>query len=316
MATYAALFGVHAHTQATNVTILPDVLMQIAQLLAAQKITILPAPPPVPSGSINPLASSIEPLATSKPSTELLERIFDEDDGMSLKSLDNLVPTKTTERDLPLPSPQSTGPGEGDLVTNLEDYDYEIGEPMDPPPPMRFLSMEDLSAFSKHHGYGISKGNSHAGKNVYIRCDRGGTYSGKLKNLAQRNSSTRKCECPFQVKGSTSQAKGSTDSSWHLVVLNPEQMKEVERLSKSNIKNTQILLQLRQSDPNTSAVNKTVNNALHKIREKELDGKTPIEALLSLLQAGNWTWDVLTNSEGVIQNLFFCPSRISSPCSH
>ncbi|KAH9447292.1 hypothetical protein Pst134EA_029326 [Puccinia striiformis f. sp. tritici] len=136
-------------TQATNVTILPDVLMQIAQLLAAQKITILPAPPPVPSGSINPLASSIEPLATSKPSTELLERIFDEDDGMSLKSLDNLVPTKTTERDLPLPSPQSTGPGEGDLVTNLEDYDYEIGEPMDPPPPMRFLSMEDLSAFVK-----------------------------------------------------------------------------------------------------------------------------------------------------------------------
>ncbi|KAI9614281.1 hypothetical protein H4Q26_009424 [Puccinia striiformis f. sp. tritici PST-130] len=114
-------------TQATNVTILPDVLMQIAQLLAAQKITILPAPPPVPSGSINPLASSIEPLATSKPSTELLERIFDEDDGMSLKSLDNLVPTKTTE----------------------QDYDYEIGEPMDPPPPMRFLSMEDLSAFVK-----------------------------------------------------------------------------------------------------------------------------------------------------------------------
>ncbi|KAI7936790.1 hypothetical protein MJO28_015689 [Puccinia striiformis f. sp. tritici] len=103
---------VDIQTQATNVTILPDVLMQIAQLLAAQKITILPAPPPVPSGSINPLASSIEPLATSKPSTELLERIFDEDDGMSLKSLDNLVPTKTTERDLPLPSPQSTGPGE------------------------------------------------------------------------------------------------------------------------------------------------------------------------------------------------------------
>ncbi|POW01657.1 hypothetical protein PSTT_12334 [Puccinia striiformis] len=301
----------HPSAEAANVSISPDVLMQIAQLLAAQKITIPALPSPVPSGSIKP-PPSIDPLAASKPSTELLEGIFDEDDGMneddgmSLKSLDDLVPTKTTEGDLPNPWA------------------------MDPPPPMRFLSMEDLFEFvkrwSKHHGYGISKGNSHTGKNVYIRCDRGGTYSGKLENLVKGDSSTRKCECPFQVRGSTSQAKGSTDQSWHLAImhgkhnhpashcpsahpshrqLNPEQMKEVERLSKSNVKTTQILLQLRQSDPNTLAVNKTVNNALHKIREKELDGKTPIEALLSLLQASNWKWDVLTDSDGVIQNLFF-----------
>ncbi|KAI7947420.1 hypothetical protein MJO28_009328 [Puccinia striiformis f. sp. tritici] len=349
---------------APNLTISPDVLMQIAQLLAAQKIPIPPVPSPVPSGSIKPSASSIDPLAASKSSPELLEGIFDDnnnnnnnEDGMSYKSLDNLVHHKTTEGDLlanlvptkaakgdvPLPPKQTTGPGEGDLVTDIKNYDYEIGEPMDPPPPMRFLSMEDLFQFvktwAKHHGYGVSKGNSHTGKNIYIRCDRGGTYSGKLENLVKRDSSTRKCECPFQVKGltrkcecpfqvkgSTSQAKGPTDKSWHLAAmhgehnhpashcpsahpshqqLNPEEMEEVERLSKSNVKTTQILLQLRQADPNTLAVNKTINNALHKIREKELDGKTSIEALLSLLQATNWMWDVLTNSDGVIQNLFF-----------
>ncbi|KAI7966531.1 hypothetical protein MJO29_002279 [Puccinia striiformis f. sp. tritici] len=122
----------HPSAEAANVSISPDVLMQIAQLLAAQKITIPALPSPVPSGSIKP-PPSIDPLAASKPSTELLEGIFDEDDGMneddgmSLKSLDDLVPTKTTEGDLPVQPKQLTGPGEGDLITNLDDYDYEIG---------------------------------------------------------------------------------------------------------------------------------------------------------------------------------------------
>ncbi|POW19717.1 hypothetical protein PSHT_04342 [Puccinia striiformis] len=227
-------------------------------------------------------------------------------------------------------SHQSTSTEPVELVTSVNDFDYQIGEPMDPPPHKRFLSMDDLVEFvrmwAKHHGYGISKGSSHAGKNIYIRCDRGGTYTGKLKNLAKRDSSTRKCECAFQVKGSTSQAKGATDQSWHLVVmtgehnhpashcpsahpshrqLTKEQMEEVRKLSKSNVKTTQILLQLRQSDPETLAVNRTISNALHKIRLEDLAGQTPIAALFTLLKASNWVWEVQTSPTGAIQNLFF-----------
>ncbi|KAI7946300.1 hypothetical protein MJO29_010827 [Puccinia striiformis f. sp. tritici] len=335
----------------------PHVLMQIAQLLAAQNIPIPSVPPPVTSAPIKPLAPSPsephlgndladeplnnnddlakEPLNNNDeaPGKDLAEEPLNNDDEVSLASLDDQVHTKTSEVASPpsrSTSHQSTSTEPVELVTSVNDFDYQIGEPMDPPPHKRFLSMDDLVEFvrmwAKHHGYGISKGSSHAGKNIYIRCDRGGTYTGKLENLAKRDSSTRKCECAFQVKGSTSQAKGATDQSWHLVVmtgehnhpashcpsahpshrqLTKEQMEEVRKLSKSNVKTTQILLQLCQSDPETLAVNRTISNALHKIRLEDLAGQTPIAALFTLLKASNWVWEVQMSPTGAIQNLFF-----------
>ncbi|KAI7954204.1 hypothetical protein MJO28_006751 [Puccinia striiformis f. sp. tritici] len=216
-----------------------------------------------------------------------------------------------------------------ELVENVKEFNYGYGEPMDPPPAKKFNSMADLvefvRAWSKHHGYAVSKGSSHAGKNIYIQCDCGGTYSGKLENLAKRDSSTRKCECPFQVRGSRSTAKDSTDPYWYLAVkhaqhnhspshcpsahpshrqLAPEQVKEVRQLTKSNVKTTQILLQLRQSDGETLAVNRTINNEIQKYRREELAGKTPIEALPSILKQSNWVYEVEVDAAGVIQNLF------------
>ncbi|KAH9464071.1 hypothetical protein MJO28_002301 [Puccinia striiformis f. sp. tritici] len=74
----------HPSPPTTEFTIPSDILIQITQLPAAQKIPIPPALSPVPSGSIKPPASSIDPLAAiSKPSTDLLEGIFDEDNRMS-----------------------------------------------------------------------------------------------------------------------------------------------------------------------------------------------------------------------------------------
>ncbi|POW19718.1 hypothetical protein PSHT_04341 [Puccinia striiformis] len=63
---------------ATNATIPPHVLMQIAQLLAAQNIPIPSVPPPVTSAPIKPLAPSpSEPhlgndLATSPSTTTMI----------------------------------------------------------------------------------------------------------------------------------------------------------------------------------------------------------------------------------------------------
>ena len=201
---------------------------------------------------------------------------------------------------------------------------------MDPPPCKRFQNVGDLVEFvrlwARNHGYGISKGSSHAGKNVYIRCDRGGSYSGKLENLAKRDSSTRKCDCPFKVRGSTSKAKSSTNPYWSLAVIDghhnhsaslcpsahpshrqlaPSQVEEVRRLTKSNVKPSQILLQLRESDSGTLAVNRTINNTINKIRQQELLGRSPIEALLGFLKESNWVWDVAVDASGAIQQLFF-----------
>ncbi|PLW41951.1 hypothetical protein PCANC_11085 [Puccinia coronata f. sp. avenae] len=61
------------------------------------------------------------------------------------------------------------------VISNIEGYNFTTGGPLDPPPPARFGSMDDLVGFcqswAKNHGYAIAKSNSHPGKNVYIKCD-------------------------------------------------------------------------------------------------------------------------------------------------
>jgi hypothetical protein len=74
---------------------------------------------------------------------------------------------------------------------------------------------------------------------------------------------------------------------------------------QENLKPAQILLQLRTSDNETYATNKTISNALQKIRLQDLDGRKPIEALLDLLKQSNWSYDVKVNASGSILNLFF-----------
>ncbi|POW14206.1 hypothetical protein PSHT_07468 [Puccinia striiformis] len=330
---------------APAMTLTPEILMQIAQLLATHKIPIpgaIPSPPEEhPGASRNNLINNPPPDAPDnnlKQSSEPLDNLIG-----SVKPLGYDLNDLEDERD-PIKDPltevatltnlsvscKSAGTQEGELITNVKEFDCRFGEPMDPPPSKKFLSMDNLFEFvqcwAEYHGYAVSKGSSHAGKNIYIRCDRGGSYSGTVENPVKRDSSTRKCGCLFQVKGSRSTSKSSTDPYWYLVTmhaqhnhaplhcpsahpshrqLDPDEVIEVRRLAKSNVKTSQILLQLQQADSETLAVNQTINNAIHKIRQAELDGKTPIEALLNLLKQRNWLWDVDINSAGVIQNLFF-----------
>ncbi|KAI9627955.1 hypothetical protein KEM48_011892 [Puccinia striiformis f. sp. tritici PST-130] len=156
-------------------------------------------------------------------------------------------------------------------VINLCEYDYTIGAPLDPTPVGHFLPMADLLAFcqewAKHHGYAVLKVRSNANKNVYIR------YSPSAHAAHKR------------------------------VTL--EQVIAIQKLSQSNIKPTQILLQLQTSNNKTYATNKTISNVLQKQRLKDLDGRTPIQALLDILKESNWTYDVKVNSSGNILSLFF-----------
>ncbi|KNF04621.1 hypothetical protein PSTG_02109 [Puccinia striiformis f. sp. tritici PST-78] len=160
----------------------------IAQLLAAQNIPIPSVPPPVTSAPIKPLAPSPsephlgndlankplnnnddlakEPLNNNDeaPGKDLAEEPLNNNDEVSLASLDDQVHTKTSEVASPpsrSTSHQSTSTEPVELVTSVNDFDYQIGEPMDPPPHKRFLSMDDLVEFvrmwAKHHGYGITR---------------------------------------------------------------------------------------------------------------------------------------------------------------
>ncbi|KAI7957320.1 hypothetical protein MJO28_004415 [Puccinia striiformis f. sp. tritici] len=201
---------------------------------------------------------------------------------------------------------------------------------MDAPPITRFMTMDSLVRFcqmwAKTHGYAVSKAHSTAGKNVYIQCDRSGKYQAKGTKKSGRKTASTKIDCPFELMGSIPTSQKITNKFWMLKVregkhnhdpspgasshaahrrLLPEQVLEVGRLFKSNVKPAQILLQLRTSDDQTLATNKTVSNALQKNRKAALDGKTPVKALMCVLKESNWEWEVKVNASGAILNLFF-----------
>ncbi|POW05451.1 hypothetical protein PSTT_09688 [Puccinia striiformis] len=253
---------------------------------------------------------------------DILEFVADNGgrNGHPKKATSNQDPIETSESASDLPM----------LITDPQSYDFTAGEPMEPPPVTRFMTKETLLRFcqlwAKTHCYAISKSHSAAEKNVYIRCDRGGIYEGKKTNRSGRKTASSKTNCPFKLKGSIPTSKKIMNKTWTLEVcegthnhgpspgasshaahrqLQPEQVTELRGLFKSNVKPAQMLLQLRTSDDQTLATNKTITNMLQKFRREDLDGKTPVEALVHVLKETNWLWEVKVNNSGQIQNLFF-----------
>ncbi|KNE90708.1 hypothetical protein PSTG_15859 [Puccinia striiformis f. sp. tritici PST-78] len=111
------------------------------------------------------------------------------------------------------------------LITNLEEFDYTTGEPLDPPPVFCFKSMDDLVSFcqtwARFHGFAVAKSNSSLGKNMYIRCDRYGDYRGSGANPSGRQTSTMKIDCPFLVYGSVSTSIKVADKTWKMQLRTP-----------------------------------------------------------------------------------------------
>jgi malonate-semialdehyde dehydrogenase (acetylating)/methylmalonate-semialdehyde dehydrogenase len=147
-----------------------------------------------------------------------------------------------------------------------------------------------------------------------------------MLNQSGRKTATLKINCPFHIKGSIPTSKKTVNKFWTMEVLNgthnhnpsdgasshsaqkrlvPEQFDEIRKLSQENLKPAQILLQLRTSANETYVTNKTISNALQKIRLQDLDARKPIEALLDLLKRSNWSYNVKVNASGSILNLFF-----------
>ncbi|KNZ58648.1 uncharacterized protein VP01_1888g2 [Puccinia sorghi] len=67
-------------------------------------------------------------------------------------------------------------------------------------------------------------------------------HIGRLKNLSKHNTSTRKCECPFQVRGLTSRAQSSTNHSWYLVVKHGEHNQPVSHCPSAHPSHQQLAL--------------------------------------------------------------------------
>ncbi|OAV95554.1 hypothetical protein PTTG_26591 [Puccinia triticina 1-1 BBBD Race 1] len=237
---------------------------------------------------------------------------------------DSSVPTQST------PSGELDSSSTPTLIRDPKSYNYVQGEPLDPPPSACFLSMDDLVFFcqewAKTHGYAVAKINSVPNKNIYIGCDQSGKYCGLTSNPSGQKTSTVKIDCPFQLRGTVPTSKIFFDKTWTLDTrcaahnheplpgpfshvaykqLLPEEIDDIRRLSKAKLKPAQILLQLRTSNNQTLATNKTISNALQKIRREDLDGKSPMAKMLSILKEMNWAWEFKVDASGAVQKIFF-----------
>ncbi|POV95405.1 hypothetical protein PSTT_16266 [Puccinia striiformis] len=292
-------------TITTNgVMVSPAVWKQLQNMLA-----MYPTPP-----TSTPITADLLPPAPTSGTSALgeLSNLEEDEDSLPDTNIDHGVPDTNIdcgEDKIPNDRVQATNPSsERDatpdlppLITDLKSYDFTVGEPMDAPPITRFMTMDSL-------------------------CDRSGKYQAKGTKKSGRKTASTKIDCPFELMGSIPTSQKITNKFWTLKVregkhnhdpspgasshaahrrLLPEQVLEVGRLFKSNVKPAQILLQLRTSDDQTLATNKTVSNALQKNRKAALDGKTPVKALMCVLKESNWEWEVKVNASGAILNLFF-----------
>ncbi|PLW51119.1 hypothetical protein PCASD_02439 [Puccinia coronata f. sp. avenae] len=106
------------------------------------------------------------------------------------------------------------------LISDINTFNWNIGNPLDPPPFAHFLSMDDLVYFcqisARHYGYAVSKSNSVPGKNIYLTCYPLGSYQGSTINKAAQKTVSMKVNRPFQLIGSVPMSKKVTSKTWTL----------------------------------------------------------------------------------------------------
>ncbi|KAH9441396.1 hypothetical protein Pst134EB_030061 [Puccinia striiformis f. sp. tritici] len=207
----------------------PEVWAQMQQFMAALgppgPIVIPPAPAPI----VTPLAQS---CAIMIDEGSLIMDI-DYEEHLSDPPPKILVLTnswkKTTGKKKKTPCEMTSQSNPLEILSFVQHRNRGrsiFATPLDPPPIDHFLSMADLLAFcqewAKHHGYAVSKAQSNANKNVYIRCDCLGEFRGQRLNPSGRQTATKKIGCPFEVKGSIPTSQKIMNKTWTLEIRVPE----------------------------------------------------------------------------------------------
>ena len=197
---------------------------------------------------------------------------------------------------------------------------------MEPPTEKIFDSRDLLVASVRQHavsqGYAITTIRSIIEKNIYLGCDRGGTYHDRVnapEGTKRRTTTTRRIGCPFKLYG-----KKIIGDKWELQIQNPnhnhtadnnmighptarrlteEQLQKILDLSETASKPRDILALLRRQYPNTLVSPKDVYNAREALRRQKLGNSTPLEFLLKTLQENHWKHAIKQDSEGRV--LFF-----------
>ena len=200
-------------------------------------------------------------------------------------------------------------------------------EDITPPPDHLFTSYEEaynaLKSHGMQHGYGFVLKESKPYKSevktrYYYRCDRFKKYESKAIKLS---TSTHSTGCPFKLiifKTNNDQWKlevrdkehnhtRSLNASAHNVYRQrtPAQKDIIESMTHSGARPMQIMAAIQREDPDTLVSATDIRSERKAIRERYLDGRSPIEALLDDLSRPDWVFTVKKDVDNRIQYLFF-----------
>ena len=201
------------------------------------------------------------------------------------------------------------------------------------PPDLLYSSYEEaydaLKTDGMQHGYGFVlkrswPHNSTVKTRYYYHCDRfRHNYQSSAKALS---TSTRSTGCPFklvifrtkhsdqwklEVQNRNHNHPRSINSSAHNVYRRrtPAQKEVIESMTHAGVRPMQILAAIQREDLDTLVTATDVRSERKAIREKHLNGRSPVETLLDDLSSTDWIFTVKKDDNNCIQNLFFAHQK-------
>ncbi|KAH1225504.1 PKS-NRPS hybrid synthetase [Glycine max] len=214
------------------------------------------------------------------------------------------------------------------------DMDYENEEECGVNEPHVFDSREDVLRWARSVAYEngfvavIVRSDTNTGSRgrtsfVLIRCERSGEYRCRKKEFVRRDTTTRKCGCPFKFRGKP--VVGGQGWMVKLICgihnhdlakplvghpyvgrLRKAKKKLIVDMKKSKVKPRNILLTLKEQNENSCTTIKQIYNARSAYRSSIRGSDTEMQHLMKLLERDQYIHWHRLKDEDVVHDIFWC----------
>ena len=167
---------------------------------------------------------------------------------------------------------------------------------------------------------------------VLIGYERSGQYRSRKKDFVRRDTGSRKCGCPFKLRGKPVvggecwMVKLMCESHNHELVKSLVGHSYVERLTKdentiivdmtkSMVKPKNILLTLKEHNVNSCTTIKQIYNARSAYRSSIRGSDTEMQHLMKLLERDQYIHCHRLKDEVVVRDLFWCHPDVVKLCN-
>ncbi|KAL5193307.1 Protein FAR1-RELATED SEQUENCE 6 [Glycine soja] len=147
---------------------------------------------------------------------------------------------------------------------------------------------------------------------VLIGCERSGTYKCKNKEFVRKDTRSRKCGCPFRLRGKPVHG----GESWmvklicgihnHELAKSLDEKKIIADMTKSMVKPKNILLTLKEHNANSCTMIKQIYNVRSAYRSSIRGADTEMQHLMKLLERDQYIHWHRLKDEIVVRDLFWC----------